>query len=177
MSPVARLGAGVVVAAAGGALVTAGGRAAWYTMQIRGQEFDVPGKGAVTVGERTVGLRGSDLAGEVVALGAVVVVLALLALLVGPRVRVAALAGALAAAAVAGAVSVLRGAGRASDLAILLGGGPASAYPRARAAGLWVTAAGAALAALGAMTALMTAGSVPRLGLPESSAPEPGTPP
>lgn len=169
MSPVVRLGAGAAAAAGGGALVTAGGRAAWFTMRIPGREFEIPGRGPVTVGERAIGIRGSDLAGEVVALGAIVVVMAFLALLIGPRLRAAALAGVLLAAGATAVASIPRGAARASDVALLLGG-TESAFPRTRAAGLWVTLGGAVLALLGGALALGASRRVPRLGLPEADA-------
>lgn len=163
-----RLAWALAVAGTGGIVLALGTRLAWVTAIAPGRRTDAGALGDVLVGERALRWRGTDLAPEVVALGIVVPVVALLGFLVGPRLR-GALAGVALAAAVAAIVAAIAAA---ADPQSAIANGPGAATQAdsasaAHAAGWWVTLAGGAGAAAGAGWTLAEAGRVRRLGLPE----------
>lgn len=169
MSPEARLWAGAIVAATGGALLLIASQLPWARIVAPGAPVRLPGR-TVFLGGGTENVRGSEVTSSVIVFGVLVLGGAVAALLVGPRARALVLA-LVAIASVAACVAALR-EGPVRYVADVLRPQRLAGRTLDDAAGDVLAVVGGGVAFLGAVLAMSVALRVPRLRLPEQ-APEP----
>jgi hypothetical protein len=162
--------AGAVVIG-GGMIVTLGARLTWATVSIRRSPVAAPGLPPAAISSGSHAIAGSELGvGYLFGLGLLLALVPLGWLVTGPRGR--RVLGVLGLAVALGiGVGVAVGRADVADRALRVSrvGGPQAGAVES-GPGIGVTAAGAALGALGSIAGAVTGGSIPRMRLPERDA-------
>jgi hypothetical protein len=170
-APRGRFVAGNIVVIAASALAAIGARTTWFTLTFPGRRFVMPAGGKQGVGHfpgLDTTLSGQEVAGDVVGFALLMLVLAALAVLARPKIRVA-LLGLVAMCAVA-IVSLASTVSRADAVAAARAGGVAvstGAKVQTRA-GRPVAQAGAVIAGLAALQSIPGALRTRAVHMPES---------